>query len=548
MPLGATGEPVIGCEDEGYSSLPTAPSTSIIPNLATTLPGELATRPANACITADVTEVTNDNIGPNTLPKPWWKKSGKALIGVGVFTVLSGGILAGAHMFGGMAGHDMGGHGGGHGGGHDMGSHDMGSHDMGGMAGHEGHDMHGMSHDDMMRVDGALNATPVTIEVAKPAPLEASVNYTGSIHPYSEVTVYPRVAGQLSNYEIYPGDRVTAGQILASLEALERTSQTNEAQSTAAALSATVEGSQLELEEQQQAIALIQADLDYLKLQRDRFSSLTQAGAIAQDQYDLVTSQVSAKEALLEGANAKRDRLQAKITSDQAQANRAQAQVNTATTLESYTQITSPISGVVQARMADPGVVVQPGMGIFKIGDYQQVRLRANVAQQDANRIQLGTPITATVPGAETGVIRGTITTIFPQTDMTTRTMTVEAVVDNPDGQLLSGQFVDMQILTEQKAGAIALPQTALVDFKGEPSVWVVSQGNGEEMAQRRRVSVGLMSGDRIEITSGLNAGDRVITSGHSRLMENSTVTVVDDLSNPSESPSESLVDIVPTR
>ena len=150
--------------------------------------------------------------------------------------------------------------------------------------------------------------------------------------------------------------------------------------------------------------------MDYLKLQRDRFESLTQSGAIAQDQYDLVVSQVSAKEALLQGAKAKRDRLQAKITSDQAQANRAQAQVSTATTLESYTQITSPISGVVQARLADPGVVVQPGMGIFKIGDYQQVRLRANVAQQDANRIQLGTPITATVPGAETGVIRGSIT------------------------------------------------------------------------------------------------------------------------------------------
>ena len=80
-----------------------------------------------------------------------------------------------------------------------------------------GHDMGGMSHDDMMRVDGAFNAMPVTVEEVQPAPLDASVNYTGAIYPYSEVTVYPRVAGQLSNYDIYPGDqrqcRTTARQL-----------------------------------------------------------------------------------------------------------------------------------------------------------------------------------------------------------------------------------------------------------------------------------------------------------------------------------------------
>ncbi|MGD1867186.1 MAG: efflux RND transporter periplasmic adaptor subunit [Phormidesmis sp.] len=443
-----------------------------------------------------------------------WKPPGKALLGIGVFAVLSTGILFITHMFGSMAGHDMGGH------------------DMGGMDhGMDGHDMGGMSHDDMMRVDGAFNATPVTVEAVQPAPLDVSVNYTGAIYPYSEVTVYPRVAGQLSNYEIYPGDRVDAGQLLASLEATERNAQTNEAQSRVTAMLATVEASQLEMEEQQRQIDQVQADLDYLRLQRDRFARLTAEGATSQDQYDQIASQVTAKEAMLEGAVAKRDRMQAKVVSDQAQVQQAQAQAGTATTFESYTQITAPIGGIVQARMADPGVVVQPGVGLFKIGDYQQVRLRANVAQQDANRIQLGTPITAQVPGGDAGVIRGEITSIFPQTDMTTRTVTVEAVVDNPNEQLLSGQFVDMEIITARRSSALSVPRTALSEFNGTAAVWVVVG----ETAQRREVSTGMSSGDplsegqgqRIEITSGLKAGDRVITSGHSRLMENSTVTVV---------------------
>lgn len=441
------------------------------------------------------------------MPTPWWKTSGKALLGVGVFTALTAGILVTTNLFkssamSGMEGHDM-----------------------------SGHDMSGMSHDDMMRVDGAFNPTPVTVEVMQPAQLDVSVNYTGAIYPYSEVTVYPRVAGQLSNYEIYPGDRVAAGQALASLDAIERTSQTNEATAAAAALLSAVEGSQLELEEQQQQIAQIQADLSYLQLQRDRFARLTAEGATSQDQYDLLVSQVGAKESMLQGAEAKLARLQAKVVSDQAQADRAQAQVGTASAFESYTQITSPISGIVQERMADPGVVVQPGMGIFKIGDYQRVRVRANVAQQDANRIQIGTPILAKVPGADSGVIRGEITSIFPQTDLTTRTVTVEAVVDNPDQQLLSGQFVDMEIITQRRSDALAIPQKALVEFNGEPAVWVV---NGET-AQRRRVTTGLTSRDRIEITEGLEVGDQVITSGHSRLMNDSAITIVDALGNPTE-------------
>ncbi len=446
----------------------------------------------------------------DSTPRPWWKTSGKVLLGLGVFTVLSAGALAATHVLGGMAGHDMSGH---------------------DMSGHEGHDMSGMDHSEMMRVDGAFNPTPVTVEVVQPSKMDVSVNYTGAIYPYTEVTVYPRVAGQLSNYSIYPGDRVAAGQTLASLDAVERVAETNQAEAAVLALAASVEGSQIELEEQRQEIGQIQADLDYLKIQRDRFARLTSEGAVSQDQYDLLASQVAAKESALQGARAKLTRLEAKVASDRAQVAQAQAQVGTVSAFESYTQITSPISGIVQERMADPGVVVQPGMGIFKIGNYQQVRLRANVAQQDANRIQVGTPIIAQVPGADAGVVRGEITSIFPQTDMTTRTVTVEAVVDNPDQQLLSGQFVDMEIITQQRPQALSVPQAALTEFNGEAAVWVV-EGSA---AQRRRVTTGLSNGDRIEITDGLDPGDQVITSGFSRLMVGSEVTIVDALGNPAD-------------
>jgi len=506
MPMSYSSEP-----DEAPTPAEPIPPESVQSN---------GTRPVSGASLA--TSPVSDN--ENSPAAPWWKASRKALLGLGIFAGLSIAIVAATGLF-------------------KMMSMDMEGHNMG------GHDIEGMSHDDMMGVDGAFNATPVTVEAVQSGKLDVSVNYTGAIYPYTEVTVYPRVAGQLSNYEIYPGDRVSAGQTLATLDALERVSQTGEAEATAIALRADVQATQAEAEEQRQQIEQVQADLDYLRLQRDRFANLTAAGATPQDQYDLLISQVDAKESMLQGAYAKLERLQAQVTSDQAQASRAEAQLSGASAVEGYTQIISPISGVVQERMADPGVVVQPGTGIFKIGDYQQVRLRANVAQQDASRIRIGTPIVATIPGTaipgtaipdttvpgttvpgteSTGVVRGQITSIFPQTELTTRTVTVEAVVDNPNGQLLSGQFLDMEIITEQRASALSVPTSAVTEFNGEAAVWVV---NGET-AQRKSVTTGLASSDRIEIENGLEEGDLVITSGYRRLRPNSEVAVVDELGN----------------
>ena len=75
--------------------------------------------------------------------------------------------------------------------------------------------------------------------------------------------------------------------------------------------------------------------------------------------------------------------MQAQITKAQSQVQMAQAKIQRLKAIEGYRIITSPITGIIQERMADPGVIVQAGMGILKIGDYSKVRLQADVAQQN---------------------------------------------------------------------------------------------------------------------------------------------------------------------
>ncbi|WP_019503248.1 efflux RND transporter periplasmic adaptor subunit [Pleurocapsa sp. PCC 7319] len=428
-------------------------------------------------------------------------KWGKTLLGLGVFALLTGNILV-------------------------LTNHLKPSSSMAGM---EGMDHGDMSHDEMMAVDGSFNPNPVRVETVKPQVLEASVSYTGTIKPYEEIMVYPRVAGQLTNYSVYPGDRVTAGQPIATLDASELTTGVAEAAAEVSTMETDLEMSKIEVDEQKSAIAQIEADLDYLNLKKDRFARLVKDGVISQDEFDVVDSEVRSKEAALKQARVKLARMEAMVTNNRAKINQAKAKVDTAKVMQGYTTINSPISGIVQERNVDPGVVVQPSMGIVKIGNYNRVRLQANVAQSDAVKINPGATVVATVPGSNMTPIKGKITSIFPQANSQTRTVTVEAVIDNPDGQLLSGKFLEMKIVTARKPNAITVPQAAVVEFQDQPSVWVV-QG---DTVTAQPVTLGMSTGDRVEVTSGLESAQAVVTSGQNRLVENAPVAVINQSEQP---------------
>ena len=422
-------------------------------------------------------------------------KWGKTLLGLGVFALLTGNILV-------------------------LTNHLKPSSSMAGM---EGMDHGDMSHDEMMAVDGSFNPNPVRVETVKPQVLEASVSYTGTIKPYEEIMVYPRVVGQLTNYSVYPGDRVTAGQPIATLDASELTTGVAEAAAEVSTMETDLEMSKIEVDEQKSAIAQIEADLDYLNLKKDRFARLVKDGVISQDEFDVIDSEVRSKEANLKQARVKLARMSAMVTNNRAKINQAKAKVDTAKVMQGYTTINSPISGIVQERNVDPGVVVQPSMGIVKIGNYNRVRLQANVAQSDAVNINPGATVVATVPGSNIAPIKGKITSIFPQANSQTRTVTVEAVIDNPDGQLLSGKFLEMKIVTARKPSAITVPQAAVVEFQDQPSVWVVEG----DTVTAQPVTLGMSTGDRVEVTSGLELGQAVVTSGQNRLVENAPVAVI---------------------
>ncbi len=390
-------------------------------------------------------------------------------------------------------------------------------------------EMANMSMEEMMRVDGSANDVPVTIARVEAQTLTSTVRYTGTVRPYLEVIVYPRVPGRLTDYRVYPGDRVVQGQVLAKLNAEELITAASAARAEITAANADLQASRAELAEHDQAIAQMQADYTYWAKDLPRAQVLLIKGVISQEEFDKERSQADASQAVLRGVERKQSRLQAQVQKSQALVAQARAKSRSTAIMQSYTVITSPITGIIQERMADPGVVVQPGMGILKVGNYQRVRLQANVTTQDLAHIQVGTPLTARIVGQQNRLVQGQVTSIFPQAGLETRTVTIEALVDNLDNRLRAGQFLEMEIITGRKSKALTIPKIAVDNVAGQAMVWVLAG----KFPKHQPVTLGLASSEKVEVVSGLALGSRVITSGQENLTESTKVVAVNEADHP---------------
>ena len=266
-------------------------------------------------------------------------------------------------------------------------------------------------------------------------------------------------------------------------------------------------------------------------------------------------------------------RAQAALETARAQWMRASAmhrQANAAKQAESivfgYTRITAPVSGVITERLVSPGTLVMPGTVLFKLQTIDRVRLQANVAEADIASIRVGNPVTVTLPNDPSFRLKARVTSLFYAANPDSRTVTVEALVSNPNGRLLPGQYLVMEIAKGKARRAITVPLSAIGrDVKGNPFVWVVRQNQqegkkttytcvmhpevqsekpdrcpkcgmdlvpkergGRFTAHRVNVVLGDNDGRRVEIRSGLQEGDEVIYRGHEYLNEGDPVSPVE--------------------
>jgi HlyD family secretion protein len=187
----------------------------------------------------------------------------------------------------------------------------------------------------------------------------------------------------------------------------------------------------------------------------------------------------------------------------------------------SYGQIRSPISGVISDRSIYPGEIAASGSPLASIVDISQLVARTNVPVKEASAISVGRP--ARIAGPD-GDIAGKVTVVSPSVDPNTTTVEVWVQIPNPGEKLKPGGTVRVSIIAETIQNTIVVPTSALLNSdEGGQKVMVITS---DSVAHERRIVAGVRQGMRVQILTGLQEGDQVVTSGGLGLEDKAKVAI----------------------
>ncbi len=343
---------------------------------------------------------------------------------------------------------------------------------------------------------------PVPVEVLQVAPSQFSqyIQVVGSLAPKFEASLKSEFQGQIAQVLVTEWVRVKKGQPLARLDTREITAVVNKAKANVEAVRA----------------ALLQAEVGATRAKREhaRLMKLKDAG--------LVTAQA------LDDARSEEEAAQARQEAARAQLQVAQDDLTQARTRLDKANILSPLDGVVAYRGVNVGDMVgEAGASriMFRIVDSRLLDLSVTVPSKEMRHLALGQELLFTTdafPGEE---FKGKVMYINPAVSEGDRSLKVIAEVPNPDERLKGGLFVKGRILAGQRQGVLLAPRSALLSWDvnmGKAELWV----RAGEGVQRRQVKTGELSGELVEVSGGLQAGEEVVVRGGFNLRDGDKIQI----------------------
>jgi HlyD family secretion protein len=376
--------------------------------------------------------------------------------------------------------------------------------------------------------------TPVQVDDVTRGPIDLIVTANAVLFPVNQANVTSKISAPIRRVLVNRGDHVKAGQLLAELEsrdlaasAQESRNQLDQAQSayqtiTAATVPEDRTKAEADVQSGQQAF-------DAAKKLYDNRVDLVKQGALAQKLADDAKVAMVQAQSTLDTAQRHLQSVRQVTGAEQqknaqAQVNAAQAHYESSAAQVAYAEVRSPINGVVSDRPLYPGDTAAAGAPIVSIVDISQVVARANVPVKDAASVRVGRP--ATITGPE-GVLPGKVTVVSPAVDPSTTTVEIWVQADNPMEKLKPGGTVQVSIRADLIQETVLVPAAALLNSdEGGEKVMVIQTQGKETLARERKVTVGIREGNRVQILGGVNAGEKVITSGGLGLDDKAKVTV----------------------
>ncbi|RDU98196.1 efflux RND transporter periplasmic adaptor subunit [Trinickia dinghuensis] len=331
-----------------------------------------------------------------------------------------------------------------------------------------------------------------TVEVVAPrrAPTSQELLLPGSVTPYADASIYARTSGYIRHWYTDIGAKVKAGQTLADIETPELDAQLKQARADEAAA---------------------QANYDYAASTAKRWQTMLQTQSVSQQDAETKTSDMQAKRAALEAA---------------------QANVARLSELVSYEKVTAPFDGVVTARNVDVGALVtaggSPGLAgnpgeLFHIEQTDKLRIFVNVPQDDAAYVTPGTQVYLTTQQYPGRQFSATVARSAGAIDPVSRTLRVEIDVDNGDNALMPGAYAQVHLALQTTHPELELPVSALLFRPDGVTVAMVGSDNKVRLG---RVTIGRDFGTFVEIATGVSGGERVIDNPGDAIVDGEAVRV----------------------
>lgn len=183
--------------------------------------------------------------------------------------------------------------------------------------------------------------------------------------------------------------------------------------------------------------------------------------------------------------------------------------------------VRAPFSGLVAQRFVSVGEFVQPGTKLFELVSLDPIEVEFHLPEADSSRVRKGIPIEVTVAPYPDEVFEAIAHMVSPTIDPRTRTLRVKALIDNSDGRLRPGLFARANLGIAYRIGVITVPEEAVLQRLGGPVIFRVLDGNRVE---RIAVEIGVIRDGWVEIREGLGPRDRVVSRGHSDLIDGSPI------------------------
>lgn len=338
-------------------------------------------------------------------------------------------------------------------------------------------------------------AEPAAVDIAAvkatAGTIESALELSGNLAPRARVGLKPRVPGALERILVDIGAAVREGQPVATIDRREIDAQAD-------AMTASVNVAKAGLES-------VEATLANAVLELDRSRNLFEKGALPRQRLD-------AAETAHKAAVAQRELARASLA-------QADAALRRAREVQRDTTIVSPVAGHVVERNYDPGAM--PGdEPVVVVADMRVLKLEAGVSELEAGRLRVGMPAEVVVQARPGERHRGELAAIAPEVNERNRHFRVEIRVPNAEAALMSGMYATARIVTASSSDGVIVPREAVTTRAGARVVLKV-QG---DTVQAVPVTEGLNDGQRVQIVSGLAAGDIVVADARRQLSDGSRV------------------------